>query len=86
MTPWPSAFTFHRGRRVLVLRCGWTGTPAAAEPGRVIALDPLSIACGEGALVIESLCPEGGRTMSAAEYLAGHPMEVGEALGEVAAR
>jgi methionyl-tRNA formyltransferase len=81
MTPWPSAFTFHRGRRVLVMSCGWEGAVAGAEPGRVTSLEPLSIACGEGALVILSLCPEGGRTMTAAEYLAGHPMEIGEALG-----
>ena len=81
MTPWPSAFTFHRGRRVLVVGCGWTGTHAAAEPGRVTTLEPLTVACGEGALLLHSLCPEGGRTMTAAEYLAGHPLDVGEALG-----
>jgi methionyl-tRNA formyltransferase len=80
MTPWPSAFTFHRGRRVLVIACEWTAVRPAADPGRVLSLEPLAIACGEGALVIHSLCPEGGRTMTSAEYLAGHPMEIGEAM------
>jgi len=86
MTPWPSAFTFHRGRRVLVVSCGWTDARPAAEPGRVTALEPLTVACGDGALVMHSLCPEGGRTMTAAEYLAGHPLDIGEALGPSASR
>ncbi len=85
MTPWPSAFTFHRGRRVLVVGCEWAAG-AAAEPGRVTALEPLTVACGEGALLLHSICPEGGRTMTAAEYLAGHPLEVGEMLGPGPAR
>jgi methionyl-tRNA formyltransferase len=86
MTPWPSAFTFHRGRRVLVVSCASTDARAPAEPGRVTALEPLTVACGEGALVLNALCPEGGRTMTAAEYLAGHPLVAGEALGPSAAR
>jgi len=86
MTPWPSAFTFHRGRRVLVVSCAGTDAQPAAEPGRVTALEPLTVACSEGALVVHSLCPEGGRTMTAADYLAGHPLDIGEALGPSAAR
>lgn len=86
MTPWPSAFTFHRGRRVLVLAAETAGARAGFEPGCVTSLDPLAIACGDGALVVRSLCPEGGRAMTTAEYLAGHAITVGELLGATASR
>jgi methionyl-tRNA formyltransferase len=36
------------------------------------------VACGQNALRILELQREGGRRMSAVEFLAGHPLKVGE--------
>ena len=51
-------------------------------PGRIVAVgrDGIRIACGEGLLVVRSLQRPGGKMLPAAEFLAGHPMVVGEQL------
>jgi methionyl-tRNA formyltransferase len=48
--------------------------------GEILAADKTGIVvgCGEGALRILELQREGGRRMSAAEFLAGHPLKPGE--------
>jgi methionyl-tRNA formyltransferase len=40
----------------------------------------LVIGCGAGALRVEELQLEGGRRMSAGEFLAGHPLRTGATL------
>ena len=67
--------------------------PAEALARRVRALSPapgaflfhaekpfkgLVIACGEGALKLESVRPQGKPTMTAEQYLTGHPLRVGD--------
>ena len=58
--PWPGAFTFAGERKVMI----WDATvlPGApgAAPGTVLSLDPLTVACGEGAVGIESGQAEDG--------------------------
>lgn len=64
---------------------GGAVAPAAEqEAGRILGADAAGIvvACGEGTrLVVRSLVPEGKRTMSAADFLRGHPLSVGARLG-----
>jgi len=79
MSPWPSAFTFHRGRRLILLTCEPATGPAAA-PGTILALDPLTVACGDGALLIHTLQLEGKRALSARDFQAGHTLAVGDML------
>lgn len=92
MTPWPSAFTFCRGKRLIVAEAvaeasDWVELPpagldaSAIEPGVVLSLDPLTVACGEGAMVLERVKPEGRKEMHSESFLAGNPLEVGERLG-----
>jgi methionyl-tRNA formyltransferase len=52
------------------------------NPGEVLLADKSGIlaACGQGALRILELQLEGGRRMSAAEFLAGHPLKSGEKI------
>lgn len=85
-TPWPGAFTFlpaqPRPRLLKVLRA----EPIAAganEPGHLLAPDKdgIVVACGEGALKILELQLEGGRRMTAPEFLLGHPLQPGDRLG-----
>jgi methionyl-tRNA formyltransferase len=53
------------------------------EPATIVQADArgITVACGEGALVIHALQPAGGRRQAAAAYLAGHPIAPGERLG-----
>lgn len=83
MTPWPSAFTFRGGRRLIIVGVKASGQDAAsALPGEVVSLEPLRVACGSGTLVVSSLKPEGKKAMSSLAYLAGRPIDPGEVLGE----
>jgi methionyl-tRNA formyltransferase len=52
------------------------------RPGEILQADKTGIVvnCGEHALRILELQREGGRRMVAAEFLAGHPMKVGESF------
>jgi methionyl-tRNA formyltransferase len=82
MSPWPSAFTFLDGRRLIVERAvPATGGYGAGEPGAVVSTDPLVISCGEGHLEIRHLKPEGKKSMTPAAFLAGHELSVGSKLG-----
>jgi methionyl-tRNA formyltransferase len=57
--------------------------PAPVTPGTILAADKTGIlvACGEHALRITELQREGGRRLTAREFLAGHPLRPGEKLG-----
>lgn len=89
MQPWPSPFTFLRHGdcnplRLIVLEADPRDvtTDANADPGSVIRADSrqLFIQTGHGALEIIRLQPEGKRAMSTAEFLHGHPVQVGDRL------
>jgi methionyl-tRNA formyltransferase len=79
--PWPHAFTFHRGRRMILLRSTLVPGPAGL-PGAVLqsAGDHLHIATGDGALAISELQVEGRRPMTPREFLAGHRLTPGDIL------
>jgi methionyl-tRNA formyltransferase len=53
---------------------------ATGEPGNILATDKsgIVVGCGEGALKIKVLQREGGRRMSAQEFLAGHTLKSGQ--------
>lgn len=90
MDPWPSAYTWHRGRLLKI----WNGVPVSASPwtpetpsapGIVVEVrrgDGFVVATGDGWLLIREVQPEGRRRMTGDEYTRGTRMEVGERLGE----
>jgi len=81
MSPWPNAYTFVGGRRLIVERAAPAeGAYAAAAPGTVVSLEPMVVACGNGHVEILRLKPEGKKSMTPAAFLAGHPMSVGDGL------
>lgn len=55
--PYPGAFTFIGDRKLII----WSGSVVplkkAAKPGTVVTCNPLTIACGEGALKVEQSLP-----------------------------
>ena len=82
--PWPHAFTYRHGQRVIVLRSAPPVDSASGEaPGSIIhaAGDDLRVATGLGTLRILELQAEGKRPMAARDFLAGHRVRVGERFG-----
>jgi methionyl-tRNA formyltransferase len=89
MNPWPGAFTTAQGRPLKVHAThvleGDTPTTskAAGAPGVVVFADKtmIAVACGRGAVRLESVQPEGKRAMRATEWLAGRGVHEGDRLG-----
>jgi methionyl-tRNA formyltransferase len=85
--PWPHAFTFHHGRRLILIRSRVAPDAAQASsddtPGTVVeaAGDRLFVAAGEGRVQLLTVQAEGKRPMSAREFLAGHKLAVGDLFG-----
>ena len=86
--PWPHAFTFHAGRRLILRRS--TVVPADgdapgsdAPPGTILeaAGGRLIVATGGGRLGLTEIQVEGKRAMGAREFLAGHRVTAGERFG-----
>ena len=77
---WPIAQTSLHGKKLKIYRT----SPAKGygEAGAVIGTDPLTIACGDGAVEICELQLEGKKRMDAKTFLIGHPLKINEKLGE----
>jgi methionyl-tRNA formyltransferase len=83
--PWPHAYAYLDDARVIVLETrvideAGTGGAAPSPPGEILqtSRDGIVVATGNGgALAIESLQPEGRRSMTAREFLAGRPLRPG---------
>jgi len=81
-TPWPGVFTsLHAEPKPQLLKIwkaevvgnnGHVGTVLSADKNRIV------VACGKDALRILELQRECGRRLSAQEFLAGHPLKVGQ--------
>ncbi len=81
--PWPGTHTRFDSALLKIFaaqaRPEVSGCPV---PGTVLAAaDNLLVACGQGALELRQLQIEGGRRLSAAEFLRGHPIPAGTVLG-----
>ena len=51
-------------------------------PLSAVERDAIIVACGEGALALSELQKAGGKRLPAREFLAGHPLQPGDRLGE----
>lgn len=82
LDPWPSAFTRIDGKNVKIY--GAEVTEETGTPGTIIDVTKKSftIACGEGALRILRLQPEGKKPMDTAAFLNGKKLEKGMQVGE----
>ena len=75
---WPVATVQIGGKRVKIHRARMAQGSGAA--GTVLSVKPLVIACGEGAIEITELQPEGKKKMSAEAFAAGHQLKKGATL------
>ena len=73
--PWPVATMELNGQHFKVHATRIV--PGSGKPGQILGLTKtgLVIACGEGAVEIQSLQAEGGKRMAAPDYFRGHPLE-----------
>lgn len=92
LNPWPSAYTFYRGKQLKL----WRAVPVVAgeavkevagmslAPGEITAVtkDYIEVATGQGSLRVYELQLEGKKRMSAHDFLLGVKMVPGELLGE----
>lgn len=80
MNPWPMAFFELEGKKVKVLESRLADGMPGAQPGTVLSLKPLTVACGEGALQLLTVTPEGGRPMPGTAWAAGRRLKAGDTL------
>jgi methionyl-tRNA formyltransferase len=82
--PWPHAYTFLDGARIIVLKTRVDdGAPAGAggaAPGTIVEVsrEAIHVATGDaGGIAILELQPEGRRPMRVRDFLAGRPVHAG---------
>lgn len=80
MNPWPAAFFELDGKKIKVLISRLAENAGGAAPGTVLTVKPLTIACGDGALQLLSVTPEGGRPMEGTAWAAGRRLKTGDRL------
>jgi methionyl-tRNA formyltransferase len=87
MNPWPAAYTWlptpEGPRKLKVFSCIQYRRERGL-PGKVLAADRrgLLVGAGEGAVLLRDIQLEGKRRMAARDFLLGHPVSVGAALGK----
>jgi len=83
-TPWPGAFTFLPAQPQPLLLKIWQAEVISqtGAAGVILSADKngIVIGCGERALRVSNLQREGGRRLTAPEFLAGHPLQPGTFL------
>lgn len=84
LVPWPGAFTFLPEEGQGILLKIWSAEPAemSGPPGEVLRADAegIFVGCGKGSLKIVTLQLEGGKRLTARQFLAGHDLAVGARL------
>lgn len=66
--PYPGAFSFMGDRKCLIWGVAVAGNPDGLRPGTVISSTPLTVACGDGAVQIESAQLENGVMMHGEQF------------------
>ena len=80
--PQPGAWTKYRGQKLTILD-SVSDSSVSGTPGTVIESDDdgITVAAGEGAIRVQKLKLEGGKKLTAAEFLSELSLPVGAALG-----
>ncbi len=80
VTPWPGATAGHAGRRLLLL----ASRPATGQgtPGTVLKVgaEGVTVACGDGALCVTKVKPEGRGVIAASDWARGARLAAGDRL------
>jgi len=76
--PFPGAQAIFAGQTVKLWAATLLGD--SGEPGCILAVERkrIVVACGEGALAVTELQKAGGKRLPVQQFLAGHPLQVGD--------
>jgi methionyl-tRNA formyltransferase len=83
-TPWPGTHCLYQTTQLKVHRAALIENAAACPaPGTIVSADAngILVSCGTGLLNLLEVQMEGGKRLSAADFLRGHPLEAGNVLG-----
>ena len=80
LNPWPSAYTFYKGKQMKIWDTNVVDEDANVAPGVVaeVTKNEIKVACGQGVLEIKELQLEGKKRMSAHDFLLGVKVQPGE--------
>lgn len=70
LNSWPMALTTLEGKRIKIIKT--KKSSLSGKAGFVVSTDPLTVACGSGAVEILTLQPEGKKAMDSKSFLMGH--------------
>ena len=84
VTPIPGAFAYLGGKMLKIVKA----TPIANKKGSVgevidangVGQGSFTVACGEGALLVSAVIPEGKGKMSAGDFIRGRKIKIGDVL------
>lgn len=78
--PYPGAFTYLQHSMIKLWQAEVNVHDSAHPPGKIIAIDSdkITVACGHNALSIKMLQKAGGKKLSAAQFLLGHALRLGD--------
>ena len=80
LAPQPGAYGFLDGKKIIILKGRELADDKDAEPGTIIKADKktgLTIKCGQGAVEIIALKPQGKKAMGSEEYVRGNHVKIG---------
>jgi len=82
LTPWPGAYTFFGPDRWMIIKAVASVEKPGGTPGRIVAVtkDAITVSTGEGSLTLQEIQPANSRRMTVAQYLSGHPVQIGQVL------
>ncbi len=83
LTPIPGAYAYLNGKMLKMYKA--EAVSGSGRPGEVIACDPkgegsFTVACGDGALKVRGVIPEGKGRMTAGDLLRGRKLQLGDIL------
>lgn len=84
MNPWPGATTTLNGKLLKIHHAEMDANKKTGAPGEILGMtsEGLEVACQPGTLLLTELQLEGKKRMDATAFLAGHPLQKGQRLGE----
>ena len=84
LNPWPSAYTFMKGKSLKLWTASVVYEEREAVPGEIVGIrkEGILVKTGEGLLLIRELQLEGKKRMDTAAFLRGYTVDKGWILGE----
>lgn len=80
LCPWPVASTVFNGKILKIFETRLAD--GKGKPGEVICTNPFTVACGKGAVVVNSVQLQGKKRMDSNAFLQGHKISIGTIIGD----